>query len=253
MTVTDPARPADGTMAGLVAGLIERAFASASSLRGARVFHPHGRALSGRLDGRCAPFAELLDSGEQNVIVCVSRGIGLPDVLPDIHGIAVRFVHGLGPGRPLDLLLVSSGSVPGCRHLLAPVRRWTGVTYTSLLPYEHEGGLVMMGATLHSAEGLPLVHADDVADAAARDGLELGLLWSSIGGPWHTVASIQLDAEHLSDAVQPHFDPWHTPERLRPWSAINRLRGPAYRGSRSGTARTPRRTTRGVTDSQDIP
>jgi hypothetical protein len=133
------------------------------------------------------------------------------------------------------------------------VRRWTGVTYTSLLPYEHHDGLVMMGATLHSADGLPLVNAGDVADAAARTSLELRLLWCSIGGPWRTVASIQLDAEHPGDTVQPHFDPWNTPEGLRPWSAVNRLRGPAYRGSRSGTTRTFRSKNRGVTDSQDIP
>lgn len=111
----------------------------------------------------------------------------------------------------------------------------------------------MMGATLHSGQGLSLVHADDVAGAAARNGLELRLLWSSIGGPWRTVASVQLDGEHPSDTVQPHFDPFHAPEGLRPCSAIKRLRGPAYSGSRSGTPRTPRRTNRGVTDSQDIP
>jgi hypothetical protein len=67
----------------------------------------------------------------------VSRGVGLPDLLPDVLGLAVR-VHGPGPGQRRDLLLSTAGRSRVLRHL--PVPRWSFDTmYGSILAYRTAG------------------------------------------------------------------------------------------------------------------
>ncbi len=63
--------------------------------------HPDGEILRGRVrrDGSAPPAGVpwLDDAGEDEVLVRLSRAIGLPAGLPDIHGLALRV---LSDGRP---------------------------------------------------------------------------------------------------------------------------------------------------------
>jgi hypothetical protein len=124
------------------------ALALGTAVRGARVFHPRGAARTGTVvtDGGGSWGARLLDeAGRHDVVVRVSRGVGLPEPLPDVVGLAVRF-PGLGRGGgPLDLLVNTSGGPPGLRHLFLPAP--LGRTYSSVLPYRTGSGrTVMLGA-----------------------------------------------------------------------------------------------------------
>ena len=124
------------------------ALALGTAVRRARVFHPRGRAFRGTVetDGGGTWGARLLDeAGRHDVVVRVSRGAGLPEPLPDVLGLAVRF-GGLGKGGgPLDLLVNTSGGAPGLRHLFVPAP--VGRTYSSVLPYRTGSGrVIMLGA-----------------------------------------------------------------------------------------------------------
>src|SRR4051795_4235356 len=124
------------------------ALALGTAVRGARVFHPRGRASTGTVEvaGGGSWGARLLDdAGRHDVVVRLSRGVGLPAPLPDVVGLAVRF-DGLGrDGGPLDLLVNTSGSLPGLRHLFLPAP--VGRTFSSVLPYRTGSGrTVMLGA-----------------------------------------------------------------------------------------------------------
>ena len=102
------------------------AFRAASRLRGERAIHPRGRALVGTLTatGGAGTGVALLDSpGRYDVLVRVSRSAGLPELLPDVLGLAVRVLDAHGPGAHQDLLLDSTGPEPLLRRWPVPARR----------------------------------------------------------------------------------------------------------------------------------
>jgi hypothetical protein len=136
------------------------ALALGTAVRGARVFHPRGQASAGtvRTDGGGAWGARLLDeAGRHDVVVRVSRGVGLPAPLPDVVGLAVRF-GGLGKGGgPLDLLVNTSGGPPGLRHLFLPAP--IGRTFSSVLPYRTGSGRTVMLGARSDGEGWELLAA----------------------------------------------------------------------------------------------
>src|SRR3954447_3771270 len=110
-----PPAPSLGPLTGLVDatfGVVSAvAFAGLSAVRRARVFHPDGAAFSATLDVR-GNRAErwgvrLLDEeARHRSLVRLSRGIGVPEPLPDILGLAVRVLDAHGPDQHQDLLLV---------------------------------------------------------------------------------------------------------------------------------------------------
>jgi hypothetical protein len=136
------------------------ALALGTAVRGARVFHPRGQASAGtvRTDGGGNWGARLLDgAGRHDVVVRVSRGVGLPAPLPDVVGLAVRF-GGLGKGGgPLDLLVNTSGGPPGLRHLFLPAP--IGRTFSSVLPYRTGSGRTVMLGARNDGDGWELLAA----------------------------------------------------------------------------------------------
>lgn len=136
------------------------ALALGTAVRRARVFHPRGRAFTGTVetDGGSTWGAGLLDeAGRHEVVVRASRGAGLPEPLPDVLGLAVRFV-GLGrDGGPLDVLVNTSGGAPGLRHLFVPAP--VGRTYSSVLPYRTGSGRVVLLGARADEDGWALLAA----------------------------------------------------------------------------------------------
>lgn len=212
-----------------VASAAARVFSWASGLRNRRVFHPRGAALAGRAHLHPRAVGLLADRRELDAIVRVSRGVGLPDLLPDVNGLAVRLVDAHGPGHHQDLLLASSGRWPVARHLLVPVplAGWTG--YSSILPYRTPDGLRVYGAGPFggaSTAGAPV------------EPVEVRLVGASVLGGWEPEADLTL-TDPLDDATAEalRFDPWHTGPDLLPAGLLNRLRLPAYAASQA--ARRP--------------
>jgi hypothetical protein len=85
--------------------ILEGVFGLAGLVRpAAKPLHPSGRLRTARLqrhglsgpDRTGVPWID--DPGESRALVRFSRAVGLPDVLPDIHGLAIR-IQDPAPGH----------------------------------------------------------------------------------------------------------------------------------------------------------
>lgn len=218
---------------------VDKVAALGSAVRRARVVHPRGEVFRAVVatTGEHRHGAALLDTpGEHAALVRLSKAVSTPAGLPDILGLAIR-VHGAGAdGGPLDLALATTGTAPGLRHLLVP-RRDFCAAYTSLLPYSVGGRRRMLAATpADPARGIP---ADPAALVTAVTGepLAFHLLVAGFTGPWLPAATLTLTGPDPHGA-DPAFDVVRNAlDDLRPAGWLNRLRGPAYRGSQRGRGR----------------
>lgn len=178
------ATPVTAPLASAVAGV----FRAASHLRGERAIHARGRAFTGRLTvtGGAGTGADLLDApGAYDVVVRLSRSVGLPQRSPDVLGFALRVVDAYGDGAHQDLMLDSASPRPVLRRLPAPARDFTGATYNSLLPYAAGGRHWLVGA--RALPGTPPVTRVDEVPV----GTAFGLLVASPHGPWQQVGVVR--------------------------------------------------------------
>jgi hypothetical protein len=173
--------------------------------------HPDGLLFAGTLRRSGTPEAcgvpWLDDAATDEVIVRVSRAVGLPSPLPDISGLALRL-----PG-PADVLLASTGWDPVSRHLLLPALR-AGQPLTTLLPYRTACGPVVLGAR----------------PVAER---RFALFWARVGHGWRPLGSLTLD-EPLPDDSRVSFDPvLNRPPGLEQYPWVVRIRERAYATARA--------------------
>jgi hypothetical protein len=195
-------------------GVLAAATAVLAALRPARKpLHPDGEILAARVfrSGSAEPTGVgwLDEPGEDDADVRLSRAVGLPGALPDIHGLALR-VH--APDGVGDVLFATTGLGRLTRFLLTPSRGPQTRPMTTLLPYRTDTGAVVL--------------------AAEAIGVEVyELSWARPDGPWHAFAVLRLSTgrreQHLS------FDPVvHQITGLEQYPSVRRLRGPAYRRAR---------------------
>jgi hypothetical protein len=203
------------------AGQVLRAATRVVAVRPAsKPLHPEGSVVPGTLvrHGTRPPSGvPWLDAtGADEVVVRLSRALGLPGGLPDVWGLAVRV---LGPGGAAggtgDLLLASTGRGPWTRFLLTAHRSPRG-TFGSLLPYRTSAGPVVMSA----------VHRDDTT---------LELAWAVGRGPWRPFADLRLRPSPAAEPDQPiSFDPvLNTLSGLETYDWVRRMREPSYRSARA--------------------
>ena len=210
-------------------------FRSLSRARCKRGFHPFGVGFSARLrpSPEGAAGASALED-EREVLVRLSRALGLPEWLPDPCGLAVRVPDAHGPGRHQDLLMVSSARPPGARHALLPSRGFCDLPYSTVLPYRLRGETVLLGARPRAPRPGP-----KLAELREREigGLEFELEVAGLSGDWRPLAGLSL-GERLPPAQTERlgFDPTNTGGGLELAGLLNRLRGPAYRASQEGRA-----------------
>ncbi|MCW2829661.1 MAG: putative phosphodiesterase [Aeromicrobium sp.] len=181
--------------------------------RAAKPLHPHGAVLGGRLvrtGSQEKTGVDWLDeAGEDEVRVRLSRAIGLPEVLPDVHGLAIR-VEGVGGG---DLLLASTGLGRLSRFILTVGREPRGRPMTTLLPYRTVSGALLLSATAVDTESYELA-------------------WARPSGKWHAFGVLRL-GESSTDERTISFDPVRRQvEGLSQYPSVVRLREPAYRRAR---------------------
>lgn len=186
--------------------------------------HPDGdlrHATLTRLPGPVRSGAPWLDSaGQDDAVVRISRGVGLPDALPDVQGLAIRVVL---DGAEADILLASTGLGRLTRYVLTATRRATGRPLTSLLPYRSPRGALVLAAVPESE------HAYE-------------LRWAGPVGPWHTFGRLELGAP-VGDDLAVSFDPiLNVVPGLSHYSWVRTLREPAYWTARERTDRTVRPT-----------
>lgn len=207
------------------------AFGLASFLRRARVFHPDGVAFGVTVD---IEGGDALPHGRHAGVVRFSRGAGLPEPLPDILGLALRLVDVHGIGLHQDLLLVTSGTAPGLRHALVPSRTFGHRRWSTILPYEIDGGRrVVFGARPQTPALEGARRLDDLRTLAASEGgvrfaLELG----PPRGAWDEIGVIRIGeplADDENEALR--FNPANTGGRLQPVGVLQTVRRRAYLGS----------------------
>lgn len=204
--------------------------------RGARVFHPDGIGFAARVEfcGSEAGGDSLLGRHQTHAaIVRLSRAVGLPGDLPEPLGVAIRLLDARGPGAHQDLLFATSAQSPLARHALLPgIGGFFGQFFSSLWPFGVGGRPRMLGLApvnaLHSPRDLERL-------AAVAEGRCYRICVARIGGPWISVAQIEI-GERLPDEVveRLRFNPWNTGEDLRPAGPLMGLRDAAYEGSQRG-------------------
>lgn len=239
-----PATPALGPLTGVVDTTIgvasAVAFAGLSGLRRARIFHPDGAAFEATLDVAGTRNEDwgvpLLDEeARHRAVVRFSRGVGLPEPLPDILGLALRVVDAHGRGRDQDLLLVTSGRRPVLRNAIVPAGHFAAGQYSSILPYRVDGSLLLFGARpLLSAGTPPPRRFADLAAALAGGRLRFELQVAPEAGEWSTVGVLEV-GRRLSDreAESLRFNPFVTGGGIEPAGLLQTLRRRSYAASQA--------------------
>jgi hypothetical protein len=190
--------------------------------RRAKALHPRGQLLSASLDRfgvvPTTGVAWVDEPGSDEVIVRMSRALGLPRGWPDILGLALR-VPTSDDGHG-DLLFATTGTGRLSRFVLRPTMAEPEETaYTTLLPYRTASGPVLFGAFPAAGSGEPRVE----------------LRCSGLTGTWRPFGMLRLGAEPTGDEVEPlvSFDPvLNTVPGLEPYEWHRRLRKYAYAAAR---------------------
>jgi hypothetical protein len=128
--------------------VLRAATAAMAAVRPAsKPLHPRGDVVRGALTRSGLTPATgvpwLDEPGRDRVQVRLSRAVGLPRSLPDIHGLAMRVPTPMGFG---DVLLASTGTGRATRFMLTATRDPGGRPMTTLLPYRTPAGAVLLGA-----------------------------------------------------------------------------------------------------------
>jgi hypothetical protein len=176
--------------------------------------HPRGVVLRARIyrHGSAVPTGVpwLDEPGEDDVVVRLSRAVGLPARLPDIHGLAIRVGS---EDATADILFASTGWGRVSRFVLTASRDPRGRPLTTLLPYRTDTGAVLLGARSVGAETYELS-------------------WAHRAGDWHIFAVLRLSTEHAADQLI-SFDPVrHQVNGLHQYPSVVRLREPSYARAR---------------------
>lgn len=225
-----PSTPAPPLPAWLSAAA-DRAFGNVARIRGARGLHPRGVTFAGDAEVHTSG-AALAPVGHIDVVVRLSRGIGLPHPAPDFNGVAIRFVDAHGPAHHQDVLLTTSLSPPILRHAIFPWPTFSVLGYSSVLTFETEDGPRMLRVD-------PL-GAPTLGTAEVQLPLRIDLQIAEPRGSWSPAATITMRRVLApEEAATVRFDPWTTADTFRPRGLLNRLRAPAYEGSRRSAPHVP--------------
>lgn len=219
------------TPAGIVGGALAGVFGWLRSLRQPRPIHPHGVALTGSLrwlTDRAPSGIDFIDhphTSELPLTGRVSRSIGVPEPLPDVIGLALRFATTNGPA---DLLLASTGfSVPS-RFWLAPCRSPSRARLTSLMPLRTPKGPLLFAARTLEPADLPA----DITTLASRlesTSWRLKLYHATPAGLWHPFAVVELWRDTEPVDTLDRYDPVRHPlPGTTTYRWERRLREPSY-------------------------
>ena len=153
--------------------------------------------------------------GSYAAVARISRGVGLPEPIPDTIGLAVRISDAHGPGRHQDFLMNTSLDAPVLHHLILP-QLLPGQSYSSVLAYRIGDDLRLVGA-------LP----------RGRGAFDLAL--APVAGRFAAVARLSPDEQLTGEASEAlRFNPWNTGGGIRPVGPFQGWRRSAYAGSQEG-------------------
>jgi len=172
--------------------------------------------------------------GTYRALLRFSRGLGLPQALPDALGVAVRLCDVHGEGRHQDLLMTTSARPPVLHHLLLPALRGPfGQPYSTILPYRVGDGVRLFGVLpLRPPARDDRTDLEEFDDAAARGDARFTLALAAPFRGWKRIGVVEagepLDRE-TGEALR--FNPWNTGGGIRPVGPFQGLRDAAYGAS----------------------
>jgi hypothetical protein len=214
-TATAPSATEGRGLPSILGAATALAFWGASTIRGKRFFHPTGEVHEAELlveaDDSLPRNSFFREEGTYPAIVRLSQGAGLPSVLPDFPGLAIKLPDRWGPGADQDFLLVSSGSGPVGRRLLLPAPGEVAQSYSSVTPYAAGDRRLWFGAEPTAPDRFAFRAAEGTGD-------------------WKAVGSLIVGENVIDTDVT--FDIWNSAPDLVPTGLVNALRKPAYAGSR---------------------
>ena len=230
--------PLNGVMAAL--------FGSLSAVRRKRVFHPDGVAYRGTLTflptEMLDPLIAFAGGVTSDAIVRFSRGVGLPQNLPDVLGVAVKLPGLGGPGRDVDFLMVTSGEGAIMQNVLLPAWGYFRNDYSTVLPYRSPDGTehVLLGARPDAdLAGRADQTFQDVADAVAAAHVRFDVTTARVGAKWKKTGSLVVNAKlDQETAASLRFTPWNAHPRLVPAGPFNTWRKSAYEKSQAARPST---------------
>ncbi|MDQ2623474.1 MAG: hypothetical protein M3Y45_10610, partial [Actinomycetota bacterium] len=200
--------------------------------RGAPAFHPGGVGLQADFTPAGTSSWPWPGTATRPAVVRISRGIGLPQGAPDLFGFAIRIPDAFGNGQHQDLLLTSGSARPRLKHLLLPSRGFGDRAFTSLAPYELNGKRVVILAVPEVTR--PPLDLPALADTD-MSGIRIHIGAAASGEAWKQLGDVRLGRKlPPGEDENIGFDPSNTGGGLELTGIINRLRLPAYAGSRSG-------------------
>lgn len=231
---------------GIVAGSALAPFAAVgSAVRKARVFHPSGTVLWGKVTPfkRYDEWSELADRLGGSALVRFSGAWWKERQWPDVLGCAVRFTQASEPSAEPSWgdqdLLFATVRVPATT-LFAPlttrVDDYLSNAYFGVSPFEDpELGRIKLRLVADHAAPAAGSRADALEKALEQEPVRLRLEARNAApkSAYHTICEIelveqaaQLDQEKLS------FDPYRTGRDLSPAGFVHALRMPVYSASR---------------------
>jgi hypothetical protein len=197
--------------------------------RSPKPLHPTGSVLTAVLHrhGLAEPtgVAWIDEPGSSEVLVRLSRSIGVPAPWPDFLGLAIRIPF--DGGRWGDLLMTTTGQGTTSRFVLVPHRDVDGASFGTLMPYQSERGSLVFGAVATRAAGQ----------------LRVTLSVGAPRGPLRDFAAMDIDEAKAHQPDEPvSFDAVRNPPPgLEPSEWISRLREKSYavaRRSRNASLRS---------------
>ncbi|QBS42838.1 phosphodiesterase [Nocardia sp. CS682] len=220
-------------MTDLAASVVRSTFAAGAKLRHARVFHPDGLHLSGRLHAE-SEYEHLFGTGERAVIARLSKGAGTPGSLPDVLGLAFRVLD--RHDEPWDFALATTGGGSLSKFLITPARGWVRARYGSLMPYR-VGKTAPLWFFAEPDTGQPAsASLAEMTEHLREQPISFTLLASGVTGATMRLAELTLRLSESADHRTDYFDPMlNHPDgvELLP-KIVGKVREFAYSGSRSG-------------------
>jgi hypothetical protein len=227
-------------LAEVVGAVLRGFFSLLRRIRHPRPIHSRGLVLTGQAtwlpDAAPSGIAWIDDAQGKplEVTARLSRGVGLPDKLPDVLGLALRF-H-TDEGWHADVLLASTGIGYPSRFVLVPRRAATGATFGSLLPYRSPRGPVLICVRSVPSRVLP-ADLEGLRRSLQEQPWQIRLYHASPTEKWHPFADVLLRPAAEADSAELRFDPVRHPlpgSTTYPW--VRRLREPSYRVAQRGTS-----------------
>jgi hypothetical protein len=169
-------------------------FAGLLVLRHPKPIHAKGSVLEGTVTWRWRARSGIrwIDephAGPLPIVARVSRSVGLPEGLPDVAGLAIRFTG--ADGAPCDIELASTALGFPNRFVFGPHRSTSRSTLTTIVPYRSPAGPVLIAARTVSPDGLP-GDPEAVARRLEAEPWRIRLYWARPRGRWHAFAEAEL-------------------------------------------------------------